>query len=48
MSKQHQKQMEAQYWKGFRDGMINSLKHNICLLKSQLKGQTSDNTENGK
>jgi len=39
MSKQHQTQMEAQYWKGFKDGMINSLKHNICLLKSQLKGQ---------
>ena len=39
MSKQHQTQMQAQYWKGFKDGMTNSLKHNICLLKSQLEKQ---------
>ena len=25
------------YWKGFEDGKSNSLKHNIILMKSQLK-----------
>ena len=37
MSKQHQKQMEKQYWKGFEDGRISSLNHNILLMKSQLE-----------
>jgi len=45
MSKQHQTQMEKQYWKGFRDGMINSLKHNINLMKSQLRSQSENREE---
>ena len=27
------------YWKGFEDGKESSLKHNIILMKSQLKSQ---------
>lgn len=27
------------YWKGFEEGQKNSLKHNILLMKMQLKTQ---------
>jgi len=27
-----------EYWKGFNDGQKSSLKHNIILMKLQLKG----------
>ncbi len=27
------------YWQGFEQGKKNSLKHNLCLLKGQLKAQ---------
>lgn len=33
-----QKEKEI-YWKGFEDGQASSLKHNIILMKSQLKSK---------
>lgn len=33
------KKEEEIYWKGYEDGKKSSLKHNICLMKLQLKTQ---------
>lgn len=30
-------ELREMYWKGFEDGKRNSLKHNLILIKSQLK-----------
>ena len=32
-----EKQMNRMYWKGFEEGKQSSLKHNINLMKSQIK-----------
>ena len=31
------------YWKGFDDGVKGSLKHNIILMKEQIKGEENGN-----
>jgi hypothetical protein len=38
--KDFEKEINESYWKGFYDGMKNSVKHNINLLKSQLNENT--------
>jgi len=38
MSKQHKKQMDKQYWKGYYEAMYGGLKHNILLMLSQMEG----------
>jgi len=30
-------QQEYYYWKGYYEGMFGSLKHNILLMKGQIK-----------
>lgn len=36
---EHKEALMKEYWRGFEDGKKNSLKHNMALLKLQLKTQ---------